>query len=202
LGGLLRLYAVRGVRFIPVLAGVAVLAAAVVPAASSSEPLTVARECGRIEFQSGLEAVFGRFKTHAAADRFRAAVVRNGFQNANIVAGCNEFRVVVRGIESFDVAVDLQAEARRVKLSPAIECIKGKDDVGELEVVFGHRNSRLEAQQLVARAAGVGFTGLQLEADPCGGFEVMFGGFQSRAQAQDFAAEARSVGFDAVIEKS
>jgi hypothetical protein len=190
------------VRLLVAVLAVAAVGTAAMPAAGSSAPPKRLADCGRVEFTSGLEAVFGRFKTQATAQRFRTSIVRLGFQNASIIPGCDGFRVVVRGIENYDIGVELQSEARLVKLTPTLECIKGKDDVGELEVVFGHRRTRLEAQQLVARAASVGFTGLQLEADPCGGFEVMFNGFTSQAQAEEFVGEAKSAGFDAVIEKS
>ena len=112
------------------------------------------------------------------------------------------FRVVVRGMESFDVAVDLQNEAKTVNYATTIECIKGKDDVGEVEVVFGHRRTRTEATDLVSQAAASGFVGLQLEPDPCGGFEIQIDGFQDRAQADEFVGEAKSHGFDVAIESS
>src|SRR2546423_4192348 len=105
-------------------------------------------------------------------------------------------------MENFDVAVELQAEANGVRRATTIECIQGKDDVGELEVVFGHRRSRGEAETLVARAAASGFVGLQIEPDACGGFEVMIKGFRDRAQADDFVAEAKTHGFDTTVERS
>ena len=43
----------------------------------------------------------------------RTQVTARGFVNANIIQGCDGFRVVVRGIDTFDVGVDLQNEARR-----------------------------------------------------------------------------------------
>ena len=157
----------------------------------------------QLEYTSGLEFVFQRFTTHPPAVTFRNKVLANGFQNASIIEGCDGiFRVVVRGIESFDVAVDLQAEAKTVNYNGTIECIQGKDDASELEVVFGHRATRAEAADLVTEAAGRGFVGLNLEPDPCGGFEVMIKGFQDRAQADDFVSEANSVGFETVVEQS
>jgi hypothetical protein len=150
---------------------------------------------------SGLELVFKHFKTATAADNYRDDIVREGFENASVVPGC-EYRVVVRGMENIDVAVELQAEAKRVRRAATIECIQGKDDVGELEVVFGHRRSRGEAEALVSRAAASGFVGLQIEPDACGGFEVMIKGFRDRNQASDFVSEAKSHGFDVGIEKS
>src|SRR2546423_2421155 len=105
-------------------------------------------------------------------------------------------------MENFDVAVELQAEANGVRRATTIECIQGKDDVGELEVVFGHRRTRDDAEALVSRAAASGFVGLQIEPDACGGFEVMIKGFRDQAQADDFVGEAKTHGFEAVAEKS
>src|SRR5919201_4554692 len=195
---------VRVLRLVVVAVGVGALLA-VVPGIGSSESRTAqsAQQCGREEFIAGLEAVFGRFKTLAAANQFRAKVVAAGFANANVIPDCpSGYKVSVRGMESFDTAVDLQDEARREHFAPTIECIKPKDDVGELEVVFAHTRNRSEASDVVTRAAALGFGGLQLELDPCGGFEVMFKGFADQAQAEDFAAEAKQAGFNAVIEKS
>ena len=171
------------------------------PSVGSSRTATDSA-CGREEFVAGLEAVFGRFRTQAAAQSFRSKVAALGFQNLNIIPGCNEFRVVLRGIESFDVGVELQEEALHFHYPVTLECIAAKDDVGELEAVFGHRRNRFDAEQLVNRAAALGFIGLQLENDPCGGFEVMVKGFTGRAQAEDFVDEAKSAGFDVVIETS
>ncbi len=183
-----------------VLAAAALGGASAASVGSAVKPLKA--DCGREEFVAGLEAVFGRFKTHPAAITYRTKINQLGFVNANIIEGCDGFRVVIRGFDSFDEGVDLQAEAERVSLNVTLECIQAKDDVGELEVVFGHRRTRADAQVLVSRAAALGFVGLQLESDPCGGYEIMAKGFTGRAQAQDFVTEAKSVGFDTVIEKS
>jgi hypothetical protein len=188
------------IRPAAVVVGAVAAVATLAPGAGSK---TSAASVCKIEYTSGLEVVFKRFKTHPPAVAFRNKVVSNGFQNASIIEGCDGFfRVVVRGIDSFDVAVDLQSEAKTVAYDTTVECIKGKDDVGELEVVFGHRRTRAEAAELVSRAAAMGFVGLQLEPDACGGFEVMIHGFQDRAEAEDFVLEAQTHGFDAVIETS
>lgn len=188
-------------RPIAVVVGAAALAVAALPSSAVSGGKAPS-DCGRVEFISQLEVVFGRFKTQAAAVAFRARVVHNGFTNADIIPGCSGFRVVVRGIETYDQAVELQAEARRVQYRTTVECVKAKDDVSELEVVFGHRRDRVTATELVQRAAQEGFTGLLLESDPCGGFEVMIKGFSDRTQANDFVDEAQTGGFTVVIERS
>jgi hypothetical protein len=194
---------VRGFRLIVLAAAVATSLGTFATAASSDTAKKPKQaECGHPEYISQLEVVFGRTKTLAAANKLRTRVVAAGFANADVIPECRGYKVSVRGAESFDVAVDLQSEARHARFAATIECIKGKDDVGELEAVFGHRRDRASASDLVARATSFGFTGLQLESDPCGGYEVMVKGFASRAQADDFVAEANRAGFNVVIEKS
>jgi hypothetical protein len=156
--------------------------------------------CARIEFVSGLEAVFGRFKTHQAALTFRTKVTSRGFVNANIIEGCNEFRVVIRGIDTFDVGVDLQSEARREGFLVTLECIQAKQ-IGRWEGILGHGRDRPSANAIVTHAASVGFPGAKLRNDPCGGFEVYVAGFDDQASAQSWAEAARGRGFpDAIAE--
>jgi hypothetical protein len=168
----------------------------------SSTPTHAQRQgsCGRVEYISGLEAVFGRFKTHEQAINFRNQVTGRGFVNANIIEGCNEFRVVVRGIDTFDIGVDLQNEARREGFAVTLECIQAKQ-IGRWEGILGHGRDRATANAIVTRAASAGMPGAKLRNDPCGGFEVYVAGFQDKASAESFAATARSRGFpDAAAE--
>jgi hypothetical protein len=108
--------------------------------------------------------------------------------------------VVIRGYDTFAIAVAIQEEARRSTFHPTVECYQAPDKNGELEVDMGHEPDLDSARALVALAAGRGLVGAQLEADPCGGYEVMMKGFVDRAQAAEFAAEAYGVGFDAHVE--
>jgi hypothetical protein len=163
---------------------------------------SAAQACGRVEFVSGLEAVFGRRKTHQQAITYRNQVVGRGFVNAFILDDCpSGFRIVVRGIDTFDVGVDLQSEARRESFPVTLECIKGKE-IGRLEAVFGHGRDRPAANAIVNRAAAAGFPGLKLRNDPCGGFEVYLAGFEDQREAEAFAAQARARGFDVVLERN
>jgi hypothetical protein len=150
--------------------------------------------CGRVEFLSGLEAVFGRFKTHQQALTFRTQITGRGFVNANIIEGCNEFRVVIRGIDTFDVGVDLQAEARKEGFAVTLECIQAKQ-LGQWDGVLGHGRDRPAATAIAARAASEGFPGAKLRNDPCGGFEVYVGAFDDQRSAQSWAEAARARGF-------
>ena len=163
---------------------------------------SVEQACGgRLEFISGLEAVFGRRKTHQQALTFRAQVTTRGFVNANIIQGCDGFRVVVRGIDTFDVGVDLQNEARREGFAVTLECIQAKP-LGRLEAVFGHGRDRPTATAIVNRAAAAGFPGLKLRSDPCGGFEAYLAGFEDQREAEAFVAQANARGFNVVLERN
>jgi hypothetical protein len=157
--------------------------------------------CGREEFISGLEAVFGRRKTQQQALTFRTQVIGRGFVNANIIQGCDGFRVVVRGIDTFDVGVDLQSEARREGFLVTLECIQAKP-LGRLEAIFGHGRDRPTATAIVSRAEAAGFPGVKLRNDPCGGFEAYLAGFEDQREAEAFAAQAKARGFDVVLERN
>jgi hypothetical protein len=170
--------------------------------ASSSTPTAAQRAdaCTRVEFLSGLEAVFGRFKSHQQALTFRSQVTSRGFVNANIIEGCSDFRVVIRGIDTFDVGVDLQDEARKEGFAVTLECIQAKQ-IGHWDGILGHGRDRPTAQAIVNRAASVGFPGAKLRNDPCGGFEVYVAGFTDQRSAQGWAEAARARGFpDAIAE--
>jgi hypothetical protein len=186
------------------LAGLAGAASILVPSALPTAKPGVNRasqQCGRVEYVSGLEAVFGRRKTHQQVLALRSQVVSRGFVNANIIESCSDFRVVVRGIDTFDIGVDLQDEARREGFPVTLECIQGKV-VGRLEAIFGHASDRPSAQAIINRAAAAGFPGLKMRSDPCGGFEVYLGGFTDQHEADSFVAEAKARGFDVAVERN
>jgi hypothetical protein len=195
---------VRVARF-SALAVFAGAAAVLMPSLGLSHSTPVAKRvqqaCGnRVEYVSGLEAVFGRRKTNQQALAFRTQVVGRGFVNANIIEGCDGFRVVVRGIDTFDIGVDLQSEARREGFLVTLECIKAKQ-LGRWEAILGHGRDRPSAQAIVNKADAAGFPGAKLRPDPCGGFEVYIAGFDSQSEAQVFVGNAKDRGFpDAAVE--
>jgi hypothetical protein len=190
--------AVGVVRIVAIAAGAVALVA--FSGTSSASPKS-AQACGGLpEYTTGPEVVFGRPTTLAAAQKLQAQVMAQGFTFTAIELGCNEFRVVIRGYDTFATAVAIQEEARKTTFHPTVECYQAPDKNGELEVDMGHEPDLASANDLVAVAASRGFVGAQLEADPCGGYEVMMKGFVDRAQAAEFAAEAYGVGFDAHVE--
>jgi hypothetical protein len=195
--------AVRVARFSG-LAGVAAVIAVLAPSlglSHSTPDFQQAQQACRVEHISGLEAVFGRRRTHQQAVTFRNTVLTRGFLNANIIEDCTGFKVVVRGIDTFAIGVDLQSEARREGFPVTLECIKGKE-IGRLEAVFGHPRDRTATATLIARAEQQGFPGLKSRPDPCGGFEVYLAGFKDRAEAEAFAAQANRIGFNVVLERN
>jgi hypothetical protein len=169
--------------------------------ATSSASPRAGQACGGLPaYTTGPEVVFGRPTTLAAAQKLQSQVVGAGFTFASIELGCNEFRVVLRGYDTFATAVAIQEEARKTVFRPTVECYEAPDKGGELEVAMGHEPDLDSANSLVALTATRGFPHAQLEADPCGGYEVMMKGFKDREQANEFAAEAYGVGFNAHLE--
>ena len=190
--------AVRVARIAAIAVGAVALVA--FSGTSSASPKS-GQACGGLPaYTTGPEVVFGRPTTLAAAQKLQAQVVVQGFTFTSIEVGCNEFRVVVRGYDTFATAVAIQEEARKSTFRPTVECYQAPDKNGELEVDMGHEPDLASANDLVAVAASRGFVGAQLENDPCGGYEVMMKGFTDRAQANAFAAQAYGIGFDAHVE--
>ncbi len=186
-------------------AAVVALVAAAVPAAGTSSAKTKQasnQECGHglPQYVTGPEAVFGRAPTQAAAETLRGKVAGAGFTNAAIEEECNGFRVVVRGYDTYDTAVALQAEAQRTPFRPTVECYQAPDKLGELEVVMGYARDFPSAQAFVSLVASRGFVGAKLESEACGGYEVIITGFTTRSEADAFVQEAQSVGFDVRLE--
>jgi hypothetical protein len=185
--------------------GIVAVAASVVSliafSGTSAASSNNAQACGGLpEYTTGPEVVFGRPKTLAAAQKLQTQVMAQGFTFTSIEVGCNEFRVVIRGYDTFAIAVAIQAEARKTTFRPTVECYQAPDKGGELEVDMGHEPDIDSANDLVALAASRGLVNAQLEADPCGGYEVMMKGFIDREQALAFAAQAKANGFDAHLE--
>jgi hypothetical protein len=191
---------VRIGRIVAVAAGAVALVAA--SGTSSAAPRRQGQACGGLpEYTTGPEVVFGRPKTLADAEKLQTQVMGVGFVYTSIEVGCNEFRVVIRGYDTYEIAVALQEEARRRTIfRPTVECYQAPDKNGELEVALGHAADLNSAQALVSLVASRGFVNAKLESDPCGGYEVMMKGFTDQDQAKAFADEAYAVGFNAHLE--
>lgn len=153
---------------------------------------TAARaQCETPVFQNGLDLVFGRTRTRAAADAITAHAQRTGFTNViTVQESCNVWKSAMRGLDSLQTAVGVQSEARRVKLRPTIECVKAQQ-VGQLQALFGTRATLGELGDVIQRARSFGYVGLKTKRAPCGGYQAYVAGFRDRAQADDFAQTAR-----------
>jgi hypothetical protein len=197
--------AVAGARLFVVTIVAFALAGGMLPAAgisSSNRAHRVKQECGHgiPAYNTGPELVFGRASTAAAAEKLRQGVVTVGFKNAAVEQECSGYRVVVRGYDTFDTAVALQAEAQKSPFHPTVECYQAPDKGGELEAVLGYGRDLPSARTLQDLAASRGYVGTKLEPEACGGYEVIVTGFTDRASADAFVATAYSIGFDARLE--
>lgn len=147
-------------------------------------------QCETVVYQNGVEVVFGRAKTRAGADRITATATRNGFKGvATVQENCTTFKSVMRGLDTFDQAVGVQAEARTAKLFPTIECLTAQE-IGQIQVVFGIRPTLAELSDVIRRANSFGYVGLKTKHAPCGGYEAYIAGFNSHGEAVDYAQEA------------
>ena len=178
-------------------------AALVLTSGVSAGSARVQQGCETPVYKNGLDVVFGRFATRAAADRRTNEAKRVGFKGVQTVQEtCKVWKSALRGLESFSVAVGVQSEARRVKLAPTVECMTAQE-IGQIQAIFGTRATMDELGAVISTAAKYGYVGLKTKPAPCGGYQAYVAGFTSRAQAQDIAktASERS-GLDVTIIKA
>jgi hypothetical protein len=168
-----------------------VLASAFVASLVGTGAASIAQDqCTTPVFQNGLDVVFGRTTTQAAADRLTQRAEAVGFKGVKTVRDtCRTWKSAFRGINSYDTAVGLQTEARRVKLFPTIECVL-QQEIGQLQAIFGTRRTLDDIQAVVSQARNFGYVGLKTKPAPCGGFQAYIAGFKSRDEAEDFARTA------------
>jgi hypothetical protein len=167
------------------------LAAALILAAGvSGAPAKQQQACETPVFENGLDLVFGRARSKAAADRIAQQSVTVGFKGVETVQeSCTVWKAVLRGLDSFATAVGVQAEARTVKRFPTIECVTAQQ-TGQLQAIFGTLPTIGELNGVIARANSFGYIGLKIKRAPCGGFQAYVAGFSDKAQALGFAQTA------------
>ena len=73
-------------------------------------------------------------------------------------------------------------------------------DEGELDLVFGRRDTRAEADELLDRVRGVGYVDAVVVADGCWRWKVLYDGIESYAQGASSLAQARGAGLEAWLE--
>jgi hypothetical protein len=180
------------------------LAATVFPAAVASGSASVRGDsCTTPVFQNGLDVVFGRGSTQAKADKITRQALIDGFKGVETVRDtCKVWKSALRGLNAYDAAVGVQAEARHAHLYPTIECVKA-EEIGQLQAIFGTRRTLADLQTVLEQAARFGYTNLKTKTAPCGGYQAYIAGFASRAQADNFAQEAsQRSGLHVVIVKA
>ena len=168
------------------------VAAATILVTGLSSSATAARgACETPVFQNGLDIVFGRAKTRAAADAITRRAQRSGFgQTQTVQDSCTVWKSALRGLDSYQTAVAVQTEAKRARLFPTVECATAQQ-IGQVQAVFGTRATLGELDSVIARANSFGYVGLKTKRAPCGGYQAYVAGFSDRAQADDFAQTAR-----------
>jgi hypothetical protein len=168
------------------------LAAALVLAAGvSGAPAKQQQGCETPVYENGLDLVFGRAKSQAAADKIAQQSVTVGFKGVKTVQeSCTVWKAVLRGLDSFSTAVGVQAEARTVHRFPTIECVTAQQ-TGQLQAIFGTLPTIGELNVVIARANSFGYVGLKIKRAPCGGYQAYVAGFSNKAQASEFAQTAR-----------
>jgi hypothetical protein len=168
------------------------LAAALVLAAGvSGAPAKQQQGCETPVYENGLDLVFGRAKSQTAADKIAQQSVAVGFKGVKTVReSCTVWKAVLRGLDSFPTAVEVQAEARTVHRFPTIECMTAQQ-TGQLQAIFGTLPTIAELNVVIARANSFGYVGLKIKRAPCGGYQAYVAGFSDKAQALEFAQTAR-----------
>jgi hypothetical protein len=142
-------------------------------------------------YENGLDLVFGRAKSQAAADKIAQQSVTVGFKGVKTVQeSCTVWKAVLRGLDSFTTAVGVQAEARTVHRFPTIECVTAQQ-TGQLQAIFGTLPTIGELNVVIARANSFGYVGLKIKRAPCGGYQAYVAGFNNKAEALGFAQTAR-----------
>jgi hypothetical protein len=166
-------------------------AALILVAGVSGAPAKQQQGCETPVYENGLDLVFGRAKSRAAADKITQESVTVGFKGVKTVQeSCTVWKAVLRGLDSFPTAVGVQAEARTVHRFPTIECVTAQQ-TGQLQAIFGTLPTIGELNVVIARANSFGYIGLKIKRAPCGGYQAYVAGFSDKAQALEFAQTAR-----------
>jgi len=192
----------RGKRFALPAVTLAVAFAATLLVTTGSAKIVV-DSCTTPSFQNGVDVVFGRAKTEAAADRITRRAQAVGFGDTRTVRDtCAVWKSALRGLDNYDTAVGVQNEARRVRLFPTVECVL-QQEIGQLQAIFGTRRTLADLQAVVAQANNFGYVGLKTKRAPCGGYQAYVAGFKSRGEADSFAQTAsQRTGLHVIIIKA
>ena len=81
------------------------------------------------------------------------------------------------------------------------DCAVPPTGEGELQVVFGYRDSETAAVKLRDRVLAVGFQGTEIVRDGCGRVRVAVDDIPSREVGEEVIREARTVGLEPTLEQ-
>jgi hypothetical protein len=81
------------------------------------------------------------------------------------------------------------------------DCMLAPTGEGEYQVVFGYRDSELEARELRDRALAVGFHGTEIARNACGRVGVFVEDIPSREVGAEVIREAHTVGLNPTLEQ-
>ncbi len=81
------------------------------------------------------------------------------------------------------------------------DCAVAPTGEGEYQVVFGYRDSELEAIELRDQALAVGFQGTEIARDGCGRVRVAVDDIPSIEVGEEVIREARTVDLDPTLEQ-
>jgi hypothetical protein len=81
------------------------------------------------------------------------------------------------------------------------DCMLAPTGEGEYQVVFGYRDSELEATELRDRALAVGFQGTEFARNSCGRVKVFVDDIPTADVGEEVIREARTVGLEPTLER-
>ena len=81
------------------------------------------------------------------------------------------------------------------------DCVLAPTGEGEFQVVFGYRDSELEATELRDRALAVGFQGTEFARNSCGRVKVFVDDVPSVDVGEEVIRQARTVGLEPTLER-
>lgn len=81
------------------------------------------------------------------------------------------------------------------------DCVLAPTGEGEYQVVFGYRESELEAVELRDRALAVGFEGTEVARNSCGRVKVFVDDVPSVDVGEEVIRQARTVGLEPTLER-
>ena len=106
--------------------------------------------------------------------------------------------IVVVPLLAYPLAV--AADGARFPSRDDCVMLAAEGETAELDLVFGRRGTRAEADELLERVRRVGYVDAEVRGDGCMRWTVLYDGITSYAQGASSVAEARGAGLEAWLE--